>query len=305
MANSLETKKEAVSFIELGTGIITVRHWTDKSDLSSFDVYQLEHSHAVYQKLYNYKSLRALVNFVKANQIKQSTAPCLAPAVPSDDGGGATFNRLDDAPQSSSSLQAVEPNADTCPPCHHPIHDDKGVIFLDTETTGLSDTDTIVDIALVDIDENVIFQSLVNPNKPIPKSATAVHGITDDMVADAPSFTDIYQHIDELCKGKTVVMYNANFDLRMIGQSYHQRFLPQRYHCLMIEYAKHWGDLDHHHQSYKWQKLINACTQQQIQILDVIPHRAVGDAILTARLYRQRPHWKPRRRHRQWLFNVH
>lgn len=216
----------------------------------------------------------------------------------------AKANRLGDAPQSLPSLQAVEPNADTCPPCHHPIHDDKGVIFLDTETTGLSDTDTIVDIALVDIDENVIFQSLVNPNKPIPKSATAVHGITDDMVADAPSFTDIYQHIDELCKGKTVVMYNANFDLRMIGQSY-QRFLPQTYHCLMIEYAKHWSDWDYHHQSYKWQKLINACTQQQIQILDVIPHRAVGDAILTARLYRQHPHWKPRRRHRQWLFNVH
>lgn len=287
MANSLETKKEAVCFFENGTGIITVRHYVDKSDLSTFDVYQLEHSHAVYQKLYNYKSLRAFLNFVKVNQI---TTPCPAPAVPSDDGGGAI-------------LQAVEPNADTCPPCHHPIHDDKGVIFLDTETTGLSDTDTIVDIALVDIDENVIFQSLVNPNKPIPKSATAVHGITDDMVADAPSFTDIYQHIDELCKGKTVVMYNANFDLRMIGQSY-QRFLPQRYHCLMIEYAKHWGDWDYHHQSYKWQKLINACTQQQIQILDVIPHRAVGDAILTARLYKCRHRWRDKTKGFRYLSNV-
>lgn len=318
MANSLETKKEAVSFIELGTGIITVRHWTDKSDLSSFDVYQLEHSHAVYQKLYNYKSLRALVNFVKANQIKQSTAPCLAPAVPSDDGGGASFldnnsvvkcdstNQLADAPQSSAPKQE-QPTADACThPLTFPAKSTQGgVLFLDTETTGLGRHDEIIDIALVDIDENVIYQSFVKPNKPIPKSVTDLNGITNDMVADAPSLKDIYQHINDLCRDKTVVMYDADFCIRMMKQSLSSIDCPNiNYFCLMKEYSEHWGKYDGHQQSYKWQKLISACTQQQIQIFDVEANRAVGDAILIKRLYKYRHRWRDKTKGFRYLSNV-
>jgi len=60
--------------------------------------------------------------------------------------------------------------------------------FLDTETTGLwrGDGAELVEVALMDETGKVWVDTLVKPEKPIPSGATAVHGITDDMVKDAP-----------------------------------------------------------------------------------------------------------------------
>ena len=59
---------------------------------------------------------------------------------------------------------------------------------LDTETTGLSETDEIVEIAIIRLDDgSEVINTLVNPSIPISKEATAIHGITDDMAA-IPTF---------------------------------------------------------------------------------------------------------------------
>ena len=60
------------------------------------------------------------------------------------------------------------------------------VTFFDTETTGLSDEDEIVHIAIVDIDGSVLIDTLVKPSKLIPSEATYIHNITNKMVEYAP-----------------------------------------------------------------------------------------------------------------------
>jgi DNA polymerase III epsilon subunit-like protein len=59
--------------------------------------------------------------------------------------------------------------------------------ILDTETTGLEYNSRIVEIAVTTADGEVLLDTLVNPGEPIPADATAIHKITDEMVANAPS----------------------------------------------------------------------------------------------------------------------
>lgn len=71
----------------------------------------------------------------------------------------------------------------------------KGAVFFDLETTGLDvSKDRIVQIAVVKINlagEREEKKVMVNPTIPIPKEATAIHGITDEMVSDKPTFKQI------------------------------------------------------------------------------------------------------------------
>mgnify|MGYP006164594969 CR=1 FL=1 len=67
--------------------------------------------------------------------------------------------------------------------------------FFDLEATGVNvGSDRIVEIAIVKISPDgtkVVKRKLVNPLMPIPAGSTAVHGISDEMVKEAPSFTQI------------------------------------------------------------------------------------------------------------------
>lgn len=67
------------------------------------------------------------------------------------------------------------------------------LVIFDLETTGLESDCRIVQIAMVRGDK--IFQSLVNPEMPIPPESTEIHRITDDMVVSAPKFGDIAEDV--------------------------------------------------------------------------------------------------------------
>ncbi len=69
--------------------------------------------------------------------------------------------------------------------CQGWLHDQ--ALFLDTETTGLDDQAEIVEIAIADHTGQPVFESLVKPVVPITPHLTAIHGIDNDMVADAPT----------------------------------------------------------------------------------------------------------------------
>ena len=84
-------------------------------------------------------------------------------------------------------------------------------VFLDTETTGLYRSSEVVEVAVVDAQGRELFDSLVRPTRGIPAEATAVHGITDEMVAKAPSWGSVWPHLRELLGGRAVGIYNAPF----------------------------------------------------------------------------------------------
>ena len=98
------------------------------------------------------------------------------------------------------------------------------MIFIlgDTETTGVASDDKVCAGALMQIDEdfNVINQScsLINPGKPIHYAASAVNGITDAMVADAPTLEQYMSDIGQplLNEGVVFIAHNASFDHRFL-----------------------------------------------------------------------------------------
>ena len=96
--------------------------------------------------------------------------------------------------------------------------DGQSVEVLDTETTGFDPAQghELVEVARVSIVDGSIadtWSSLIRPSRSIPPGASAVHGITDATVAEAPGPTEIGRQLREGCGDRTLVFHNAPFDL--------------------------------------------------------------------------------------------
>ena len=99
------------------------------------------------------------------------------------------------------------------------------ICFLDLETTGINvSLDKIVEIAIIKImpdGTKQVKRKLVNPEMPIPHSATEVHGISDEMVKDAPTFKQIANEIKQFIEGSDLAGYNSNrFDIPMLNEEF-------------------------------------------------------------------------------------
>jgi DNA polymerase-3 subunit epsilon len=95
------------------------------------------------------------------------------------------------------------------------------VVAVDTETTGLTPAEghALVEVAAVVIDDATLgegWSSLVQPGRPIPGDAVAVHGITDAMVVEAPATETIAAELRRRCAALTLVFHNAAFDLPFV-----------------------------------------------------------------------------------------
>jgi len=156
-----------------------------------------------------------------------------------------------------------------------------GLLIVDTETTGVFDDDEIVSIAIIDaLTGAVLLDTLVKPTKSIPARATEIHGITDEMVQNAPSVLELPLY--SLLHDKNIVAYGADFDERLIYQSYYaeegRSLAPiADWHCLKTLYAEYRGDWNSHFQSWKWHTLSAACEQMNVPFVGA-QHSAVGDA---------------------------
>ena len=96
-------------------------------------------------------------------------------------------------------------------------------IVLDTETTGLDYTkEKMVEFAAVRLENGKIkdeFQTLINPEQHIRKSSIAIHGITAEMVADAPTEAEAMPKILEFIGDYPIVAHNAIFDYTFINEA--------------------------------------------------------------------------------------
>lgn len=93
-------------------------------------------------------------------------------------------------------------------------------IAFDLETTGIQPkTDAIVEIGAVRFagGEPVdTFCTLINPGRPIPPEASAVNGITDDMVAGKPPIEKVLEALADFCGDLPLVAHNAPFDFKFL-----------------------------------------------------------------------------------------
>ncbi len=97
------------------------------------------------------------------------------------------------------------------------------MLGLDLETTGVDSSARIVEIGLeIMMPGRPVkeYRTLVNPGCPIPPDATAVHGITDAMVADAPTFEALADNLLKGFTGADFAGYNVRFDLRTMAAEF-------------------------------------------------------------------------------------
>ncbi len=110
--------------------------------------------------------------------------------------------------------------------------DDLPAVIVDTETTGLDVTqDRIVSIGAVRMHGRIAYphvtlDRLVNPGVPIPARSVAVHGITDAMVADAPSLPEVHPDLTAFLQGCVLVGHNIGFDRALLQSECARAGLP-------------------------------------------------------------------------------
>ncbi len=165
------------------------------------------------------------------------------------------------------------------------------LIFVDTETTGLSPNkgDRIVEVACVEVIDNVItgrtLHHVINPERDIPVRVSEIHGIANEAVTDKPKFRDIADQLIEFVGDAEVVMHNAKFDTSFFACEFG---LIGKKHAKLIK-AEHAIDtLKIFREKGKGEKsdLSSLCARYSLQRDDGEEwHGALNDARMLARLW--------------------
>ncbi len=102
-------------------------------------------------------------------------------------------------------------------------------VCLDCETTGLDpQNDRIIEIALVRFDFECIietFETLIDPQVPIPEISTSIHHITDQMVQGKPKITEVLPKIFAFISRQVIVGHGINMDLTFLSNAVRQNNL--------------------------------------------------------------------------------
>lgn len=165
-------------------------------------------------------------------------------------------------------------------------------VQLDTETTGLGPDDEIIEIAITDMTGTPLINTLVRPTKPIPPEATEINGITDEMVAGAPTWLEVYPKVMAILRDKKFIAWNAGFDARMITQTamiygiYNHlssgdvireyRAIHDNYVDAHPVYSAWFGEHDKKRGGFKRQRLQHAMEQMEVT-MPGDAHRALAD----------------------------
>ncbi len=106
-----------------------------------------------------------------------------------------------------------------------PLQLSKPLVFIDLETTGINIAqDRIVEIAIVKVmpnGETKRMRKLINPQIPIPQVCIDIHGITNEMVANAPTFAQAANEIKQFMGDSDIGGYNSNrFDVPLLAEEF-------------------------------------------------------------------------------------
>jgi DNA polymerase-3 subunit epsilon len=156
-------------------------------------------------------------------------------------------------------------------------------VIVDCETTGLQAyADEVISVAIMAPDGSELLNTLIKPLKAIPPEATAINGITNEMVEHTPSFAEVFPKILEQLKDRRVIAYNESFDRWMLRGACRQNQIdedlvpePKRWECAMLKYASYYGEWSEYHGSYTWQPLPSG------------NHQAGGDCLAVLELIKE------------------
>jgi DNA polymerase-3 subunit epsilon len=155
---------------------------------------------------------------------------------------------------------------------------------FDTETTGLDpDSDEIVALGAVRIVnarllEHETFHHLVRPRRPVPPSATRIHGLRDDDLRDAPPLEEVLPLFARYVEGAVLVAHNAAFDMRFLQEAEGRtgvRFQQPVLDTLLLSAIVHPEHRDHSLEAIA----------SRLGVSVQARHSALGDALTTARIF--------------------
>jgi ATP-dependent DNA helicase DinG len=156
--------------------------------------------------------------------------------------------------------------------------------IVDFETTGGSprQKDTIIQIGAVTIDHGEVtnrYSTYVKPDQPIPPFITSLTGITDEMVADAPTMDEALPGLLRLLDGRVFVAHNAFFDLQFLQEALHSQgyYMFEGNVLDTVELARMLLPIQG---SYRLTELAD-----DLEIAHDNPHQADSDAQATAQLF--------------------
>lgn len=97
-----------------------------------------------------------------------------------------------------------------------------GALLLDTETTGLSSSDRIIELSIIDMsDGRCLYHSNFNPQEPLKSVITEITGLSDGDLKKAPVFDrKIAFEINKVTEGRTLCAWNSSFDMRMLKSEF-------------------------------------------------------------------------------------
>lgn len=155
-------------------------------------------------------------------------------------------------------------------------------IFYDTETTGISsERDRIIEIAAFDPVRQCTFEKLINPGCSIPAEATAIHGISNEMVSAKPIFAKIAEEFVEFCEGEVVLIAHNNdgFDMHFLRSEFgrHQVAFPEWQFLDSLKWARRYrSDLPRHTLQF---------LRETYGIAANNAHRALDDVVVLHQLF--------------------
>ena len=155
---------------------------------------------------------------------------------------------------------------------------DDHAVYLDTETTGLKPGSEIVELAIIDNAGRALLDTLIRPQRPIPRDSSAIHGIFDSDVSNAPNWESVYSSVLEIVRNRRVVVYNREYDRGIIDALCRESqldLLPGKWKCSMIAFGWLHGEWDDRFNHYRWHRLDNVTTSLGIPGGG---HRARSDA---------------------------
>jgi len=155
--------------------------------------------------------------------------------------------------------------------------------FIDLETTGTNPVrDRITEIGVVEVDGDRVttWNTLVNPERPIPHFIQQLTGISNAMVADAPTFSQVAEELAERLGGRVFIAHNARFDYGFVRNEYQR--LGQRFRADVLCTVRLSRKLYPEHHKHNLDSLV---VRHGLQI-GSDRHRALTDADLIWQFWR-------------------
>lgn len=152
-------------------------------------------------------------------------------------------------------------------------------VVLDTETTGMSRGDEVIELALVDMDGTVLYESTFEPEVIINPFASRVNGFYNSDLEGAPLFKGEWENIKSAIGGKKLLGHNLSFDKRLIAQTLRRYDLdPTEVDSLFQDYYDSQYIAKRHlvAKSYSLENLAH-----QVGVTRPESHRAADDCLMT------------------------